>query len=83
MGRNALDYIGQTGMGTMNLRTRLGVLRGVYGEVMPYRAPHTAGPALWALYHQTGEAFEVFVLPAAGSTGWRKGLEALAIALDR
>jgi hypothetical protein len=59
------------------------MLRGVYGEVMPYRDPHTAGPALWALYHQTGEDFEVSVVRVAGSTPWRKGLEALAIALYR
>lgn len=70
-------------MGTMTLRKRLGMLRGVYGEVMPYRDPPTAGPALWALYHQTGEDFEVSVVPVEGSTPWRKGLEALAIALYR
>src|SRR5215211_5229790 len=83
MGRDDLDYIGQTGMGTMTLRKRLGMLRGVYGELMPYRDPHTAGPALWALFHQTGEDFEVSVVPVEGSTPWRKGLEALAIALYR
>ena len=67
-------------MGAMTLRERLGMLRGVYGAVLPYRDPHTAGPALWALYHQTGEDFEVLVVPVEGSTPWRKGLEALAIA---
>jgi hypothetical protein len=45
-------------MGTLTLRKRLGVLRGVLSEVIPYRDPHTAGPALWARSHQTGEAFE-------------------------
>jgi hypothetical protein len=49
VGREDLDYIGQTGMGTMTLRKRPGMLRGVFGEIMPYRDPHTAGPALWAL----------------------------------
>jgi hypothetical protein len=83
VGREDVDYIGQTGMGTMTLRKRLGMLRGVYGELMPYRDPHTAGPALWALYHQTGEDFEVSVVPVEGSTPWRKGLEAMAIALYR
>jgi hypothetical protein len=68
LGREELDYIGQTGMGTMTLRKRLGMLRGVYGELMPYRDPHTAGPALWALYHQSGEEFEVSVVPVEGST---------------
>ena len=80
MGRDDVDYIGQTGMGTMTLRKRLGMLRGVYGKLMPYRDPHTAGPALWALYHQTGVDFEVPAVPVEGSTPWRKGLEALAIA---
>src|SRR6266699_4645892 len=40
-GREDLDYIGQTGTGTMMLRNRLGMLRGIYGAQMPYRAPHT------------------------------------------
>jgi hypothetical protein len=75
IGWDDLDYIGQTGMGTMTLRKRLGMLRGVYGELMPYRDPHTAGPALWALYHQTGEDFEVSVVPVEGTTQWRKGVE--------
>ena len=66
-------------MGTMTLRKRLGMLRGVYGELMPYRDPHTAGPAFWALFHQTDEDFEVSVVPIEGSTPWRKGMEALAI----
>jgi hypothetical protein len=83
VGRDDLDYIGQTGIGTMTLRKRLGMLRPVYDDVMPYRAPHTAGPALWALYHQTREAFEASVVAVEGSTPWRKGLEALAIALYR
>ena len=55
-------------MNTMNLRKRLGMLRGDYSELMPYRNPHTAGPALWALYHQSGEEFEVSVVPVEGST---------------
>jgi hypothetical protein len=77
MGRDDLDYIGQTGMGTMTLGKRLGMLRGVYGERMPYCDPHTAGPPLWALWHQTGEDFEVSVVPvginamAQGSGGTR------------
>jgi hypothetical protein len=55
-GREELDYISQTGM---SLRKRLGMLRrGVLGEQMPYRDPHTAGPVLWALRELGGE-FEV------------------------
>lgn len=45
-GQEALDYIGQTGTGTMTLQARLGMFRGIDGKEMPYRAPHTAGPAL-------------------------------------
>jgi len=82
-GRADLDYIGQTGMGAMTLRRRLGVLRGVYAEAMPYTAPHTAGPALWALRQHTGEDFLVSVVPVVGETPWRKGFEAMAIALYR
>lgn len=78
-----LDYIGQTGSGTMTLKKRLGMLRGVYQPEMPYRDPHTAGPALWALRHATGCEFEVSVVPIEGSTPWRKGLECIAISLYR
>jgi hypothetical protein len=67
-------------MGMMTLRKRLGMLRGVYGKLMHYRDPHTAGLALWALHHQTGVRFEVSAVPVEGSPPWRKGLEALAIA---
>ena len=35
-----LDYVGQTGV----LRQRMGNLNNVYGDVMPYNGPHTAGP---------------------------------------
>jgi len=52
IGRVALrhwDYIGQTGVGRMNLGRRTAMLRGVYAKQMPYRDPHTAGPGLWAL----------------------------------
>src|SRR5262249_2210442 len=75
--------IGQTGTGTMTLRKRLGMLGGIYRDEMPYRDPHTAGPALWALRHSTGEPFEVSVAIVTGSDPWRKGLEALAISLFR
>ncbi|WP_190640887.1 hypothetical protein [Oculatella sp. FACHB-28] len=82
-GRSDLDYIGQTGSGTMTLRKRLGMLKGVYADVMPYRDPHTAAPALWALRHHLNCMFEVSVLPLQGDTSWRKGLEALATSLYR
>jgi hypothetical protein len=78
-----LDYVGQTGMGTMNLRRRLAMLAGIWGDEMPYRDPHTAGPALWA-WRQSGRcAFEVSVVAATSSTPVRKGLECLAISRHR
>lgn len=80
VGRTDLDYIGQTGM---RLGQRLAMLRGLYADEMPYRDPHTAAPALWALRHATACDFEVSVAPVDGSTQWRKGLEALAISLYR
>lgn len=82
-GHEDLDYIGQTGSGRMTLRKRLAMLCGVYAGDMPYRDPHTAAPALWALRHRDGCDFEVSVAPVAGTTQWRKGLEALAISLYR
>ena len=39
----SLAYVGQTGSGGMTFRKRLGMLRGVYGDVMPCNDPHTAG----------------------------------------
>ncbi len=80
IGRDNLDYIGQTGL---PLRQRVAMLRGIYKEEMPYADPHTAGPALWALRHATGCDFECSVVPIEGSTPWRKGMEAVAIALYR
>jgi hypothetical protein len=50
---------------------------------MPYRDPHTGAPALWALLHAQGCTFEASVLPVQGDTRYRKGLEALALALYR
>jgi hypothetical protein len=35
--RPDLDYIGQTGMNTMNLKERLAMLKGVFAVEMPYR----------------------------------------------
>jgi hypothetical protein len=82
-GNDIIDYIGQTGIGTMHLRKRLAMLKGLYAEQMPYRDPHTAAPALWALRDSQACSFEVSVSPVSGSTQWRKGLEALAISLYR
>lgn len=78
-----IDYIGQTGAGQMTLKRRIGMLRGVFADNMPFRDPHTAAPAFWALRHQQQCEFEVSFVPIVGSTQWRKGLEALAISLYR
>lgn len=80
VGRDDLDYIGQTGL---PLWQRLGMLRGVYAVDMPYRDPHTAGPALWALRHASGCSFEASVCSVVGDARQRKDLEALAIGLYR
>jgi hypothetical protein len=80
VGFTGLDYIGQTGT---TLKQRLGMLKGIFAFQMPYRAPHTAAPALWALRHTLNCDFEVSVLPFDGSKQEREGLEALAIALYR
>lgn len=79
VGREDLDYVGQTGM---TLRQRLAMLKGAYSAEMPYRDPHTAGPGLWAL-RQQGAAFEASAAPVVGPTPWRLGVEAVQIALHR
>jgi hypothetical protein len=80
-GHPDLEYIGQTGAG---LRQRLGMLKGVYKDVMPYNDPHTAGPALWALRKSQGCDYEASVAVVAElSTPNRKGLECVAIARHR
>jgi hypothetical protein len=79
-GEPGLDYIGQTGW---SLRGRLGQLNGVYHAQMPYRDPHTAAPALWALRHRDGCNLEVAVIQVPGTAPQRKALEATAITLYR
>jgi hypothetical protein len=83
VGQTCLDYIGQMGKGGMTLRKRLGMQRGVYVNEMPYTDPHTAAPALWALRQSTGVEYEVSVAPFPGPVPWRKGIEAMAVALHR
>jgi hypothetical protein len=85
VGREDLDYVGQTGG---SLRARLGMLRGIYAPEMPYRDPHTAGPALWALRDAATDGgaacvFEASVAPLARAAPERKGWEAVALALYR
>jgi hypothetical protein len=83
VGQSFLDYVGQTGKGEMTLRKRLGMQRGIYAAEMPYTDPHTAAPSLWALRQAAGVEFEVSVASVPGCVAWRKGLEALAVALHR
>lgn len=84
VGRDDLDYIGQTGKGTMNLRKRLGMLAsGTYASEMPYRDPHTAAPSLWALRHRDGCEFECATAIVVGERPYRQAVEALAIARYR
>ena len=83
LGFDGLDYVGQTGAGGMTLRKRLGMLRGVYGEVMPYNDPHTAGPGLWALRNAAGSDFEASTCAVDGDAPWRRALECCVISLYR
>jgi hypothetical protein len=73
-------YIGQTGR---TLKERMGALKGVYGEVMPYSDPHTAGPALWAHRTEFGETFEVSVAVLDVDRADRMGREALEVTKQR
>jgi hypothetical protein len=61
----------------------MGALRGVYGDVMPYNDPHTAGPALWAHRIETGETFEVSVAVLEVDKADRMGREALEVTKRR
>ena len=74
-----LDYVGQTGV----LRQRMGNLNNVYGDVMPYNAPHTAGPGFWALRQDHDCEFEVSVAEVSGGVAVRKGIECLIISEHR
>jgi len=73
-------YVGQTGR---TLKERLGSLRGVYGEVMPYSDPHTLGPALWAHRTDTDETFEVCTAVLEVDKAHRMGREALEVTKRR
>ena len=73
-------YVGQTGR---SLRARLGSLRGIYGELMPYNDPHTVGPALWAHRIDTGETFEASFVVLEVEKADRMGREALEITKRR
>ncbi len=78
-GRPGLDYVGQTGV----LRQRMGNLNNVYGDEMPYNAPHTAGPGFWALIQDHDCEFEVSVVEVSGGVAVRKGMECLLISEHR
>jgi hypothetical protein len=67
----------------VTLRKRIAMLRGVHLSEMPYRDPHTAGPGLWALRQSNPQPLEAQFCPIEGTTPWRKGLEAAALAVHR
>jgi len=73
-------YVGQTGR---SLRGRLGALRGVFGDEMPYNDPHTVGPALWAHRIDTSETFEASFVVLEVDKADRMGREALEITKQR
>ena len=78
-GEDDLIYLGETG----NIKQRLAMLKPIYGEEMPYRSPHVAGPHLWALRQAYSPGFEVSIAPFDFDVPIRKGVEYLAIALHR
>jgi hypothetical protein len=80
VGRSDLDYIGQTGL---RIRERLTMLKGVYRTEMPYRDPHTVGPALWAQRQLGGDDYEASACAVVGDVRWRRSLECVAVALYR
>ena len=83
-GEKTLKYLGQTGANGRGLRGRLGQLNGIYGELMPYNDPHTAGPALWALLKDKKVDLEVSVFTLPSDTKFnRKGMECFAIYCHR
>lgn len=75
-----IDYIGET---SLRLRQRLAMLGGAYGTEMPYRAPHTVAPALWAQRQISAEEYEASGCPVVGDERWRKALERVALAQYR
>lgn len=80
VGASQFDYIGQTGR---TLRERLRALAPIFGDVMPYNDPHTAGPGFWALRQEGAEGFEYSVAVFEGSDQLRKGRESLEISRHR
>ena len=83
VGSEVLDYVGQTGGGTSNLRSRLSAQREVYGNEMPFADPHTAAPGLWALRQEQACEFETSVAVLIAPDQVRKAQEAAVIALHR
>jgi len=84
-GTEKVIYIGETGEKKRGLRGRVGSLAsGTYRLAeMPYRDPHTAAPALWALRDRDGVDFEVSISVFEGPKVERKMLEAIELACHR
>ena len=58
-----MDNVGQIGAGSMHLRKRLAMLKGIYADEMPFSDPHTVARALWALRISIGSLFEISNVP--------------------
>ena len=48
------------------------MLKGVFGDFMPYNDPHTAGSALWSLLRDTQVPSAVSTCSVYGDDAWRK-----------
>jgi hypothetical protein len=57
----------------------MGNLNNVYGDVMPYNAPHTAGPGFWALRQDHNCEFEVSVAELPGGLVHRHAARRLVV----
>lgn len=78
-GDDELVYVGQTGR---SLAERLGAIK-FDAPKMPYRDPHTAAPALWALRHRDGCSYEASVSIVHGDAAVRKAIECVVLAQHR
>jgi hypothetical protein len=79
VGWSGLDYLGQTGMGTMTLRKRISMLGSVWaGHALP-RSPYRRPGLVGAPPPPDGLRLRGLGAGRGGTTQWRKTLEAVAI----
>jgi hypothetical protein len=79
VGESGLVYVGQT----TGLRGRLGQLRALYEDDMPYNDPHTAAPCLWVMRTEGQAAFEFSVAEFDGAGRARRAAECVLISKNR